>query len=156
MKCVVQRVLSARVSVAGEEVGAIGQGALVFACVVKGDGPAQVEWLADRLAHLRCFEDEAGKMNLSALDLGLSLLVVSQFTLAADNHKGRRPSFDRAAPPAEARALLEQLVRNLENRGLRVSQGRFGADMRVELVNDGPVTLILDSQRGVASSDLTG
>ena len=82
MKCVVQRVLSARVSVAGEEVGAIGQGALVYACVLKGDGPAQVEWLADRLAHLRCFEDEAGKMNLSALDLGLSLLVVSQFTLA--------------------------------------------------------------------------
>jgi len=146
MKCVVQRVLSARVVVAGEEVGAIEKGVLVFACVVKGDGAAQADWLADRLAHLRCFEDEAGKMNLSALDLGLPVLLVSQFTLAADNKKGRRPSFDRAAPPAEARALLEQLVRNLENRGLRVSQGRFGADMRVELANDGPVTLLLDSE----------
>jgi D-tyrosyl-tRNA(Tyr) deacylase len=137
--------LSARVVVGGEEVGAIAQGALVFACVEKGDGEAQADWLGDRLAHLRCFEDEAGKMNLSALDLGLPLLVVSQFTLAADNKKGRRPSFDRAAPPLEARALLERLVRNLENRGLRVAQGRFGADMRVELVNDGPVTLLLDS-----------
>jgi D-tyrosyl-tRNA(Tyr) deacylase len=145
MKCVVQRVLSARVVVGGEEVGAIAQGGLVFACVEKGDGEAQADWLGDRLAHLRCFEDEAGKMNLSALDLGLPLLVVSQFTLAADNRKGRRPSFDRAAPPLEARALLERLVRNLENRGLRVAQGRFGADMRVELVNDGPVTLLLDS-----------
>lgn len=146
MKCVVQRVLRAKVEVGGETVGEIGPGLLVLCCAMKGDGEREALWTAEKLVHLRCFEDAAGKMNVSALELVRPILLVSQFTLSADNKKGRRPSFDRAADPATARGLLETVRRSLETAGLKVQEGRFGAEMRVELVNDGPVTLILDSE----------
>jgi D-tyrosyl-tRNA(Tyr) deacylase len=146
VRAVVQRVLRAKVTVAGVPPGEIGPGLLVLCCVMKGDGPPQADWMADKLVHLRCFEDAAGKMNLSALELQRPILLVSQFTLAADNKKGRRPSFDRAAEPALAQELLARVRRNLESAGLLVHEGRFGAEMLVELANDGPVTLILDSE----------
>lgn len=146
MRCVVQRVLRARVEVGAETVGEIGPGLLVLCCAMRGDGERAAGWTAEKLAHLRCFEDSAGKMNLSALELGRPILLVSQFTLSADNRQGRRPSFDRAADPASASALLEVVRRSLERAGLKVQEGRFGAEMRVEMVNDGPVTLILDSE----------
>jgi len=144
VRLVLQRVSSAAVRVGGEAVGAIGRGLLVLAAVEKGDGAAEVETAADKLAGLRCFEDAAGKMNLDAGAAGAEFLVVSQFTLAAGLDRGRRPSFDRAASPAEAEALLERLAELLRRRGFRVAGGRFGARMQVELVNDGPVTFVLE------------
>ena len=144
MRLVLQRVARAAVRVDGETVGEIGRGLLVLAGVEQGDGPAAAAAAADRLAGLRCFEDAAGKMNLAAADAGAAFLVVSQFTLAADLSRGRRPSFTTAAPPAAAEPLVDALAADLARRGFPVATGRFGARMEVELVNDGPVTFVLD------------
>ena len=144
MKSVLQRVQRACVRVEGEVVGEIGPGLLVLLGVMRGDGEQEARRLAERIARLRCFEDEQGRMHHSALDLGRCILVVSQFTLAADGRKGRRPSFDRAAPPEEARELYEGFVEQLRGMGLGVETGRFQAKMAVELVNDGPVTFVFE------------
>jgi D-tyrosyl-tRNA(Tyr) deacylase len=144
MRLVLQRVASARVTVDGEVVGSIGRGILALVGVEREDGAANVERAIDKLAELRIFEDEAGKLNLGVGDASGALLVVSQFTLAASLARGRRPSFDAAAPPERARPLIESLVAGLRERGLEVATGRFGARMQVALVNDGPVTFVLD------------
>jgi D-tyrosyl-tRNA(Tyr) deacylase len=138
-----QRVARARVEVAGETVGAIDRGLLVLVCAEPGDGPAQVERLADKLLKLRVFADDEGRMNRSVVDVGGGLLVVSQFTLAADTRSGTRPGFSAAAPPAHARAMVDALLAALRARHAPVESGRFGADMQVHLVNDGPVTIPL-------------
>jgi len=144
MRLVIQRVSSAAVQVAGETVGAIGRGLLVLVGVEQGDAAAAVLAAADKLAGLRVFDDEAGRMNLDAAAVGGAFLVVSQFTLAGSLERGRRPSFDRAAPPEEAAPLVEGLVAALRQRGCEVATGRFRARMEVALVNDGPVTLVAD------------
>jgi D-aminoacyl-tRNA deacylase len=145
VRAVVQRVTSASVTVDGEVVGAIGQGLCVLVGVCRSDDTASARRLAERLWHLRVFEDDAGKMNRSAAELGLGLLVVSQFTLCADTTRGRRPSFVDAAPPEEAEPLVELLVGELTERGATVATGRFRAQMAVSLANDGPVTLVIDT-----------
>ncbi len=139
-----QRVTRASVRVDGEVVGEIGAGMLVFLGVFRGDGRVEAERLAERVARFRFFRDEAGRMNLPATEVGAAALVVSQFTLAADGRKGRRPSFDRAAAPDAAEPLIEHFVDRLARLGLATASGRFGAMMEVELVNDGPVTFVLD------------
>jgi D-tyrosyl-tRNA(Tyr) deacylase len=144
MKAVVQRGARAQVLVVGERVGAIGPGMLVLLGVLRGDDALQARRLAERIARLRFFADEHGRMDRSALDLGLAALVVSQFTLAADGRKGRRPSFDLAAPPEVAEPLYEHFVAALRELGLPTSTGRFGARMDVELLNQGPVTFVLE------------
>ena len=144
MRLVLQRVSSASVKVAGEVVGEIGRGLLVLVGIERGDGPPQARSAAEKLAGLRVFEDEAGRMNLDLAAVNGAFLVVSQFTLAGSVTRGRRPSFDRAAPPAEAEPLVEALVTDLRSRGFRVETGRFRAMMEVALVNDGPVTLVAD------------
>jgi D-aminoacyl-tRNA deacylase len=138
-----QRVAAARVEVGGETVGAIGHGLLVFVCAEPADGPPQVRRLADKLLRLRIFADDAGRMNRSVQDVGGGLLVVSQFTLAADTRGGNRPGYAAAAPPAQAEALVDALVAALRARDAPVATGRFGAAMQVHLVNDGPVTIPL-------------
>ncbi len=145
MRAVVQRVSSASVTVGGEAVASIGKGLLVLAAVGKDDEDADADYLADKIVNLRVFPDDAGKFDRSALDLGASLLVVSQFTLYGDARKGRRPSFTEAAPPAEAQTRFAGLVERFRATGLPVQTGRFQEMMDVALVNDGPVTLILDS-----------
>ena len=145
MRAVVQRVSSASVTVGGEAVASIGKGLLVLAAVGKDDADADADYLADKIVNLRVFPDDAGKFDRSALDLGASLLVVSQFTLYGDARKGRRPSFSEAAPPAEAQTRFDGLVERFRATGLPVQTGRFQEMMDVALVNDGPVTLILDS-----------
>jgi len=147
MRAVVQRVASASVAVGGEVIARIEAGLLVFAGVAQGDEPRDVEYLAHKLCELRVFADEAGRMNRSVIDAGGALLVVSQFTLLADCRRGRRPSFDAAAPPARAEALYNDLLARLRARGLTVAAGVFQAHMDVASVNDGPVTLLLDSRR---------
>jgi D-tyrosyl-tRNA(Tyr) deacylase len=147
MRAVVQRVSRARVTVDGRTTGEIGAGLVVLLGVGAGDDEQAARYLADKIAELRIFEDEAGKMNRSFLETGGALLAVSQFTLYGDCRKGRRPSFDRAARPDPARSLYEKFVGFLRQRGVRVEQGVFQAMMEVELVNDGPVTLLLDSER---------
>jgi D-tyrosyl-tRNA(Tyr) deacylase len=147
MRAVVQRVTRGRVSVAGETIGEIGAGYVVLLGVGQGDGPADVEYLVDKTINLRVFTDEAGKMNRSLLETGGEVLAISQFTLYGDARKGRRPSFSDAAPPTEGNALYEQYMAGLRAAGARVAKGEFGADMAVELVNDGPVTILLDSSR---------
>ena len=147
MRAVVQRVASASVTVDNRTVGAIDHGLLVLVGVEREDGPADVDYIAGKIGDLRVFEDDQHHMNRSVVDVGGSVLVVSQFTLAADCRKGRRPSFDDAAPPQVARPLYDDVVRRLGARGLRVATGEFQASMRVALVNDGPVTLLLDSRR---------
>jgi D-tyrosyl-tRNA(Tyr) deacylase len=146
MRAVLQRVAQARVVIAGETVGQIQHGLLVLLGVEKSDTREDVAWLADKVAALRIFNDAQGKMNLSVADVQGALLVVSQFTLYGDCRKGRRPSFIDAAPPEIAIPLYEAFIRALQAQGLPVATGRFGAMMQVELVNDGPVTLIVDSK----------
>ena len=147
MRAVVQRVTSARVTVDDRLTGEIGPGLLVLVGVDQGDGPADVQYVATKIRDLRIFADEAGKMNRSVLDCRGGVLVVSQFTLSGDARNGRRPSFASAAPPQIARALYEDVVRELKASGLRVETGEFQAMMQVSLVNDGPVTILLDSRK---------
>jgi D-aminoacyl-tRNA deacylase len=145
MRAVIQRVRSARVVVGDEVVGAVGQGLLVLLGVAPADTDAEVQWLADKLIGLRIFADDEGKMNRSVAEVGGGVLVVSQFTLYGDCRKGRRPSFVGAAPPEVAEPLYEAFLNAVKALGVPTAAGRFGAMMRVELVNDGPVTLILDT-----------
>ena len=144
MRAVVQRVAWARVLVEEATAGEIGPGLCVLLGVARGDGPAEAERLAGRVARLRVFEDERGRFDRSLLDVGGAALVVSQFTLVADTAKGNRPSFSEAAPPEEAEPLYERFAAALSALGVPVATGRFGARMRVELANDGPVTIVLD------------
>lgn len=147
MRAVVQRVSRAQVTVDGEVIGSIGAGLLVLLGVAKSDTQADADYLAGKILGLRIFEDPAGKMNLSLLDSGGAVLAVSQFTLYGDVRKGRRPSFDEAAPPQWANQLYEYFVAQVRKAGVRCETGRFQAMMHVELVNDGPVTILLDSRR---------
>ena len=147
MRAVVQRVSSARVRVGERTTGEIGSGLLVFAGVEKGDGPADTKYIAGKVNDLRIFKDTAGKMNLSLSETGGAVLVVSQFTLCGDCRKGRRPSFDDAEALATAKPLYEHLVDELRSLNLKVETGEFQAHMKVELTNDGPVTILLDSRR---------
>ena len=146
MKALLQRVTGASVSIDGEVVGEIGQGLVVFVGVAAGDSERDAQYLAKKTVNLRIFADEAGKFNLSALDVKGELLVVSQFTLLADTRKGRRPSFIDAASPAQADELFERFVQEARATGLKVDTGRFQRYMQVEIHNDGPVTIILDSR----------
>jgi D-tyrosyl-tRNA(Tyr) deacylase len=147
MRAVLQRVSEARVRVNGKIVGEIGRGLLVLLGVGQGDGEADARFLAEKTAGLRIFEDAQGKMNLSVEETGGAVLVVSQFTLYGDCRQGRRPGLSAAAPPELADALYRQFVDGLQKRGLPVATGIFQAEMAVELVNDGPVTLLLDSRK---------
>ncbi len=147
MRAVIQRVERASVSVEGEIRGQIGAGFLVLIGVEEGDGDADFRYIADKAPNLRVFEDEQGKMNRSLLDVGGELLAVSQFTLLGDARGGRRPSFITAARPETADPMYERLVADWRARGIRVETGVFGAHMKVSLVNDGPVTILLDSRR---------
>jgi D-tyrosyl-tRNA(Tyr) deacylase len=147
MRAVLQRVSEARVRVNGKIVGEIGRGLLVLLGVGQGDGEADARFLAEKTAGLRIFEDAQGKMNLSVEETGGAVLVVSQFTLYGDCRQGRRPGFSAAAPPELADALYRQFVDGLQKRGLPVATGIFQAEMAVELVNDGPVTFLLDSRK---------
>jgi len=146
LKVVLQRVAEARVTVDGEGVGQIGKGLLLLVGIGREDEEADLVWMADKLASLRIFEDSEGKMNLSVTDVGGAVLSVSQFTLYGDCRKGRRPSFTDAARPEIAQGMYEKFNALLRERGLKVETGRFGAMMQVALVNDGPVTFILDSR----------
>jgi D-tyrosyl-tRNA(Tyr) deacylase len=148
MRAVLQRVRRAKVSVGDEITGEIAVGWLVLLGIAPGDTTNEVEWLAEKVANLRAFHDEAGKMNLSVQDVRGAVLVVSQFTLYGDCLKGRRPGFTGAAPPSIAEPLYESFVVALKALGIPVSTGRFGADMQVELVNDGPVTFTIDVPEG--------
>lgn len=147
MRAVVQRVKEAWVRINGEEVGRIGQGLLVLAGVAAQDGPEDVAYMAQKLANLRVFAGEDRLLHLSLLDLKAEILLVSQFTILGDCRKGRRPSFDAAAPPELAEKLYEDLARALTGYGLKVATGRFRQMMEVGIINDGPVTLLLDSKK---------
>jgi D-tyrosyl-tRNA(Tyr) deacylase len=146
VKALLQRVTSASVSVAGEVVGRIGRGLVVFVGVANGDTEKDAHYLAQKVVNLRIFSDQKSRFNLSALDIDGELLLVSQFTLLADSRKGRRPSFTDAAPPAQAEALFQQFVGEVKATGLKVATGRFQQYMQVEIHNDGPVTILLDSK----------
>ncbi|MGP3695817.1 D-aminoacyl-tRNA deacylase [Rhodobacter sp. NSM] len=145
MRALVQRVSQASVTVEGETLGEIGPGLLILVCAMQGDGDAEAEALAARIVKLRIFKDEAGKMNRSLRDVGGAALVVSQFTLAADTSRGNRPGFSTAAPPAEGERLYRHFAARMEAEGIPTATGRFGADMQVSLVNDGPVTIWLET-----------
>ncbi len=147
MKAVLQRVTRAAVEVEGQVVGRIGAGLLVLLGVARGDGARDLLYIVEKIHTLRIFADHEGKMNRALCDTGRALLLISQFTLLGDTTKGRRPGFDLAAPPAEARALYMEAVNRLQAAGVRVETGIFGAHMQVELLNDGPVTFVLDSRR---------
>lgn len=149
MRAVIQRVSRASVSVDGRVAGEIGAGLLILLGVSRTDNPESASYLAEKTANLRIFSDEAGKMNRSLLDAGGSALVVSQFTLYADTRGGRRPSYIQAAPPEEANRLYEEFVRSVRAFGVEVKTGVFQAHMQVELVNDGPVTILLDSEKTI-------
>jgi D-tyrosyl-tRNA(Tyr) deacylase len=147
VRAVVQRVTTAKVTVAERVTGEIAAGLLVLLGVDQGDGPSDLQYITAKIRDLRIFADDEGKMNRSVLDIQGSVLVVSQFTLSGDARNGRRPSFATAAPPQIARALYEEVVRELRAGGLRVETGEFQAMMQVSLVNDGPVTILLDSRK---------
>lgn len=147
MKAVIQRVKKAAVRVEGKVVGEIGPGILLLLGVEKGDGEPQAEWIAEKTVGLRIFSDAAGKMNLSLPEIDGALLAVSQFTLAGNCDKGRRPSFDTAAPPEEANRLYEHFLEKARRLGVTVQSGIFQADMEVSLVNDGPVTFIIEAPK---------
>ena len=153
MKAVVQRAASASVTVGGEVVGSIGRGVLVLLGVERGDGADDIDWMARKVAELRMFEDDAGKMNRSVEDIGGAVLVVSQFTLCADCRKGRRPGFDKACEPGLAEKIYDDFVAALRARGLRVETGRFAAMMDVALVNNGPVTFLLESPKSASEGE---
>jgi D-aminoacyl-tRNA deacylase len=146
MRALIQRVSAARVEVAGETVGETGPGLLVLVCAMQGDGDDAARTLAAKIAKLRIFRDEDGRMNRSVRDIGGSALVVSQFTLAADTSRGNRPGFSAAAPPVDGERLYEAFSKNLADEGVPVARGRFGADMAVSLTNDGPVTIWMDTE----------
>lgn len=147
MRVVIQRVKRARVRADGKTVGEIGRGLLVLLGVGRDDSEEDARYIADKLSYLRIFEDAEGKMNLSVRDIGGSVLVVSQFTLFADCRKGRRPSFVEAGDPEQAQRLYEQVIEMLRQSGVPTSEGTFQAMMEVELINDGPVTIMLDSKK---------
>lgn len=147
MRAVVQRVKRASVKVNEILVGEIGHGLLVFLGVGGEDGERDLDWIVEKVSGLRIFEDAEGKMNLSIEDVGGSILLVSQFTLYGDCRKGKRPSFSSAARPEQAKTLFDQTVQTLQERGIQVQTGIFQADMAVELLNDGPVTILLDSEK---------
>jgi D-tyrosyl-tRNA(Tyr) deacylase len=147
MRAVVQRASSARVVVEQATVGEIGLGLLVLVGVGRDDGPADVQYIASKIRDLRVFADDEGKLNRNLAEAGGSVLAVSQFTLYGDCRKGRRPSFDQAAPPDTGRLLFDEVVRVLRESGVTVATGTFQAHMMVELVNDGPVTILLDSRK---------
>jgi D-aminoacyl-tRNA deacylase len=149
MRVVLQRVRRASVSVEGEVIGEIGGGFVLLVGIGQGDGPAELAWMAEKVAGLRVFPDEEGRMNRDLAQAGGGILAVSQFTLYGDCRKGRRPSFTDAAPPAVADALCGEFVDALRARGFKVETGRFGAHMQVDLENDGPVTLVLEKEHGV-------
>ena len=148
MKAVIQRVKSAQVFVDGRVSGKIGKGLLVFLGVGKGDGESDLSFLTSKIPELRIFEDDSGKFNLSLKEIDGAMLVVSQFTLFGDCRKGRRPSFTEAEEPTTAKHLYEQFILKLKERGIPVQTGEFQAKMEVHLINDGPVTLLLDSRQG--------
>ncbi|SMX39048.1 D-aminoacyl-tRNA deacylase [Maliponia aquimaris] len=145
MRALVQRVASARVDVGGATVGEIGAGLLILICAMQGDGEVEADKLAAKIAKLRIFKDDEGRMNRSVLDTGGAALVVSQFTLAADTSRGNRPGFSTAAAPADGERLYEYFAAAIQRHGIPVATGRFGADMAVSLVNDGPVTIWMDT-----------
>ena len=147
MRVVIQRVTEARVRIEGETVGEIGRGFLVLIGVEEGDGEKDFQYIATKVPKLRIFEDENGKMNRSLMDVGGQLLAVSQFTLLGDARSSRRPSFTQAARPETANPMYERLVEYWRGMGITVETGRFGADMQVGLVNDGPVTILMDSHK---------
>lgn len=147
MRCVVQRVTEARVRVGEETVGEIGPGLLALVGVSSEDTPADLKYIAEKVQHLRIFDDENGVMNRSVLDAGGAILAVSQFTLYGDARGGRRPSYFRAAKPEKANEMYEDLIAVWRGNGIHVETGRFRTEMKVELVNDGPVTILLDSEK---------
>ncbi len=147
MRAVVQRVSSARVAIDGREVGSIGSGVLVLLGIAPDDGGAEARWIADKVANLRIFNDDAGKMNVSLLESAGEALIVSQFTLYGDARKGRRPSFIRAAQGAEAEAVYTRAIGAFQELGITTAAGEFGAMMDVTLTNAGPVTILLDSDK---------
>ena len=151
MRAVLQRVTHGRVAVDGRPVGEIGSGLVVLLGVAEGDTDAEARWTASKMAAIRIFEDDRGKMNLSVSDVGGAILLVSQFTLLASCRKGRRPSFTAAARPDEGRRLYERVGELLREEGLTVATGRFGERMIVSLENEGPVTIILDTEEGAAA-----
>lgn len=146
MRALIQRVCGATVRVEGHAVGQIDRGLLILLGIDVDDTPQDLRYIAEKCAHLRIFEDAQGKMNLSLIDAGGQALVVSQFTLCAETRKGRRPSFNRAAPPERAKAMYEQFVQRVRDLGIHVETGVFGAYMQVEIHNDGPVTLMIESE----------
>lgn len=146
MKALVQRVIRASVTVNGEIIGKISHGLVVLLGVARGDTEKDAVYLAEKIANLRIFSDDASKFNLSALDTGAEILIISQFTLLADTRKGRRPSFETAAPPEQAEALVDFFVDRIRSAGLKAETGRFQQHMLVEIHNDGPVTIVLDSR----------
>ena len=147
MRAVVQRVSRASVHVDQHLTGSIDNGLVVFLGIHPNDGPGEIQWMADKIIHLRIFDDEEGKMNRSLLDLGKEMLIISQFTLYGDCRKGRRPGYSDAAPPNLAEPIYQRFVGEVQRRGISVATGRFQASMEVELVNDGPVTLLIDSEK---------
>ena len=147
MRAVVQRVRNAYVAIDGRDVGAIETGMVVFLGIGQSDGESAANYLAEKLLHLRIFEDDQGKMNRSLLESGYSMLIVSQFTLWGDCRKGRRPSFTQAAPPDQAEELYEYFIKKIKEAGITVATGQFRAMMDVHLINDGPVTILLDSDK---------
>ena len=147
MRAVLQRVSRASVSVDSEVIGQIDRGLVVFLGVAAGDGPADIEYITSKVAEVRVFADDDGRMNRSVADAGGALLVISQFTLLGDVRKGRRPAFDTAERPAEAETAYHEVVRRLRQTGVRVETGRFRAHMVIDVANDGPVTILVDSRR---------